>query len=64
MSSTRAWILPALLALTLASSSGCLLLAAGGAGYGGYQVGKDDRSAGRVLDDAAITTTLKTRLIP
>lgn len=43
--------------------SGCLPVVAGGAAAGGYYVGKSDRSITQIADDAAITTSVKTRLI-
>lgn len=52
----------AAMALTLALS-GCVPLLIGGAAAGGYYVGKDERSAGEIADDVAITTAVKTRLI-
>ena len=57
-----------LLLLALAGSlaaghGGCFWLAVGGAGYAGYEVGTDDRSAGTQLDDAAITSKVKSKLL-
>lgn len=52
----------AALALALAVS-GCVPLLVGGAAAGGYYVGKDERTAGEIADDAAITTAVKSRLI-
>jgi hyperosmotically inducible protein len=43
--------------------SGCVAAAVGGAAAGGYYVGKDERTAGEIADDAAITASVKTRLI-
>lgn len=43
--------------------SGCVPLLVGGAAAGGYYVGQDERTAGEITDDAAITTAVKTRLI-
>lgn len=56
----RAVLLMGLLALPLA---GCTAAVIGGAALGGYYVGKDERSAGQIADDAAITAAVKTRLI-
>ena len=39
--------------------SGCTALMVGGAAVGGYQVGKDERPAGVVASDSAITTKIK-----
>lgn len=52
----------AALALALAVS-GCVPLLVGGAAAGGYYVGKDERTAGEIADDVAITTAVKSRLI-
>ncbi|MEO6185733.1 MAG: BON domain-containing protein [Steroidobacteraceae bacterium] len=51
--------------LLLASGSlcGCVAAVVGGAAAGGYYVGKDDRSADRIANDAAITADVKARLI-
>lgn len=43
--------------------TGCFWLALGGAGAVGYEVGKDNRSIGIKVDDAAITSGVKTKLI-
>jgi hyperosmotically inducible protein len=53
----------AALVLLSASSTGCFWLAVGGAGAVGYQVAKDDRSIGTKIDDASITTGVKSKLI-
>lgn len=52
----------AALALAL-SVSGCVPLLIGGAAAGGYYVGKDERTAGEIADDAAITTAVKSRFV-
>ena len=44
-------------------TTGCFWLAVGGAGALGYEVGKDDRSVGTKVDDASITSSVKTRFI-
>lgn len=44
-------------------SQGCTAAAVGGGAAGGYAVGTDERSAGAMLDDAAITAKVKTELI-
>lgn len=56
---------PAVLAvpLLLVPLSGCTAAVIGGAAVGGYYVGKDQRSAGQIADDAAVTAAVKTRLI-
>jgi osmotically-inducible protein OsmY len=38
-------------------------MAVGGAGYVGYEVGKDDRTIGTKMDDASITMGVKTKFI-
>ena len=43
--------------------SGCVLLAFGAGAGGGYYVAKDERSFGRIVDDASITGSVKTKLI-
>lgn len=42
---------------------GCAAAVIGGAAAGGYYIGKDERSATQIADDAAITATVKTKLI-
>jgi len=44
-------------------SLGCAAAVVGGGAAGGYAVGSDERSAGTMLDDAAITAKVKTELI-
>jgi hyperosmotically inducible protein len=48
--------------LCLATSS-CCWVAAGAGAAGGYMVGKDKRSVGTQLDDAAIVTKIKSKLV-
>ena len=52
-----------LLLLTTNLLSSCVAVVAGGAAAGGYLVGKDERSAAQIVDDASITASIKTRLI-
>jgi len=52
-----------LLSFVISLSSGCTALLLGGAAAGGYVVGKDDRSAKRIADDASITGAIKTKLL-
>jgi hyperosmotically inducible protein len=56
---------PLLLAVPLVAllMSGCTAAVIGGAAVGGYYVGKDQRSAGQIADDAAVTAAVKARLI-
>jgi osmotically-inducible protein OsmY len=45
------------------SLGGCAAAVIGGAAAGGYYIGKDERSASQIADDAAITATVKAKLI-
>jgi hyperosmotically inducible periplasmic protein len=45
------------------TSFGCAAAVVGGGTAGGYAVGTDERSAGTMLDDSAITAKVKTELI-
>lgn len=45
------------------TSLGCAAAVVGGGAAGGYAVGTDERSAGTMFDDAAITAKVKTELI-
>lgn len=58
-----AWITGALLVGLAALPTGCFWLAVGGAGAVGYEVAKDNRSIGTKVDDASITSSVKTKLI-
>lgn len=51
--------------LLVACSSlwGCVAAVVGGAAAGGYYAGKDERSAERIAQDAALTAEVKARLI-
>ncbi len=49
--------------LSLLILSGCTALMVGGGGAAGYQVGKDERSAGVVANDSAITTRIKGKYV-
>ena len=44
-------------------TSGCTAMMVGGAAVGGYQVGKDERPAGVVAADSAITTKIKGKYV-
>lgn len=48
-----------LLLTTAVLLNGCTSMMVGGAGAGGYQVDKDERSASVVASDSAITTKIK-----
>ena len=53
----------AVLVAAVASSSGCFWIAVGGAGVAGYEIGKDDRSLGTKVDDAATTSSVKAKFV-
>lgn len=62
----RRLFFPAVIALsflTLGSALGCVLLAVGAAGTGGYYLGSDSRGVGTVMNDAAITASVKSKLL-
>lgn len=42
---------------------GCAVALIAGAGAGGYYAGKDERKFGTIMDDAAITTSINSKLI-
>ena len=64
MSSSRARALVTLALLFAAlQSSGCIWLAVGGTGAATYEVAKDERTIGTKLEDAAITSSVKARLL-
>jgi len=47
----------------IAMSMGCAPLVIGGAVAGGYKVAREERSVGKIIDDANITATIKTELM-
>jgi hyperosmotically inducible protein len=47
----------------LLTSTGCVALLVGGAAVGGYYVGKDERSAAEIADDAAIVAAINARYV-
>lgn len=53
----------ALVLVVALAATGCAALAIGGAAAGGYVIGKDDRKVGQIVDDGAITASVKTKLI-
>ena len=59
----RVLVTMALLSAIVLPTSGCIWLAVGGAGAAGYEVAKDDRTIGTKLEDAAITSSTKARLL-
>jgi len=42
---------------------GCAAALVGGAGAGGYYVGKDERDAGTILNDASITSSINSKFL-
>jgi len=50
-----------LLIFAVSLVSGCAAALVGGAAVGGYHVGKDERDAGVVASDSAITTKIKSK---
>jgi osmotically-inducible protein OsmY len=59
----KTWLTITALACCSVLCTGCFWLAVGGAGAVGYEVAKDDRTIGTKLDDASITSGVKTKLI-
>ncbi len=60
----RPYLLVLLLCVVMtALLSGCVLVAAGAGGTGGYYVGRDKRPVGQIVDDAAITAAINTKYI-
>jgi hyperosmotically inducible periplasmic protein len=59
---SRRWRVLALCA-SAGALGGCAAAVIGGAAAGGYYIGKDARPATRIAGDAALTATIKTRLI-
>jgi len=58
------WSLQLILcALVLVFFSGCGPVIIAGAAAGGYYVGTDDRTFGRIVDDSSITTKIKSKYI-
>ncbi len=51
------------LCLTIMSTAGCWVAAAGVGAEAGYVASQEDRSAGQTLDDQRITSVVKTKLI-
>ncbi|MCF6248662.1 MAG: BON domain-containing protein [Desulfobacula sp.] len=58
----RLYLIPIVFMITL-TLSGCGAAVIGGAGYTGYKGSTDERSAGTILDDMTIFTTIKTKMI-
>jgi hyperosmotically inducible protein len=54
---------PIALLLLAVPLTGCTAAVIGGAALGGYYIGKDERSASQIADDAALTAAVKARLI-
>ena len=55
--------LPILVLVFSGLAGGCTALLVGGAAAGGYAIGKDDRTAGVIVDDGTITASVKSKLI-
>jgi hyperosmotically inducible periplasmic protein len=51
------------LVFLLIGTSGCGVLLVGGAGAGGYYLGKDKRTVGQIAEDARITTEINQQYI-
>lgn len=51
------------LVFILIATSGCGVLLVGGAGAGGYYLGKDKRPVGQIAEDARITTEINKQYI-
>ncbi|MBW1866800.1 MAG: BON domain-containing protein, partial [Deltaproteobacteria bacterium] len=49
--------------LCLVAASGCAPALIGGGAAAGYKTGTDERSIGRIWDDATITTKIKSRMV-
>jgi hyperosmotically inducible protein len=50
-------------ALAAATLTGCAAAVIGGAAAGGYYIGKDERTTAQIAQDAAITASVKAKLI-
>jgi hyperosmotically inducible periplasmic protein len=59
--SRRWWVVA--LCMACGALGGCAAAVIGGAAAGGYYIGKDARPATRIAGDAALTATIKARLI-
>ncbi len=49
--------------ILLLCTTGCASLVVGGAGAGGYYAGKDERSVGRITEDAQITSSINAKYV-
>jgi len=59
----RKSLLTICLVFLLIGTSGCGVLLVGGAGAGGYYLGKDERTVGQIAEDARITTEINQQYI-
>jgi len=59
----RNWVRWAAVLATAVAISGCAAALIGGAAAGGYYAGKDERTAGRIAEDGAITTGVKSKMV-
>jgi hyperosmotically inducible protein len=57
------WAPSILAVVAVFSLSGCAAALIGGAAAGGYYAGKDERTAGQIARDGAITTEVKSKMI-
>lgn len=53
----------AFILLMLVLLNGCAAALIGGAGGGGYYVGKDERDAGTIMNDASITSSINAKFL-
>lgn len=59
----RSWLCGYLFVLLICCGYGCTPLVVGGGAAGGYKVASDERSAGGMMDDSAITAKVKAQMI-
>ncbi len=63
MQKYRTLLISSTLIIPLIFLQGCTAVVIGGAAAGGYYVGKDKRKLATIVDDTAITTSIKSKLI-
>lgn len=59
----KRWLSTMAVVVWIGLLGGCAAAVVGGAAAGGYYVGKDDRSAGQIAQDATITSSVNTRYL-
>lgn len=59
----KRWLSTVAVVVWVGLLSGCAAAVVGGAAGAGYYVGKDDRSAGQIAQDASITSSVNTRYV-